>query len=207
MSVNIIMLILFFVWAYVIWTCKRADLKYQKFLVGSIGLFIFLMYWVEPVASKPLESVVALISGVFGKVTGTFEAYYQNAMLFITNSSEPMSVYVNFECSGIIETFAYISLLMFFELYDMYERVILSVIGTLAIFLFNVIRIFTICTMIYFGGNEIFYFAHAIVGRFLFYILSIALYFYVFTKPHIVRQTVGRFSYRKTNNESMTKSM
>ena len=196
MSVNIIMIILFFVWAYVIWTCKRADLKYQKFLVGSVGLFIFMMYWLEPVVSTPFESIVALISGVFGKITGTFKSYYQYAMLFITNGKEPMSVYVSFECSGIVETFAYISLIMFFELYDMYERVILSVIGILAIFMFNVLRIFTICTIIYFGGNDMYYLSHAIVGRFLFYILSIALYFYVFTKPHIVRQTVGRFSYK-----------
>lgn len=196
MSVNIIMIILFFVWAYVIWTCKRADLKYQKFLVGSVGLFIFMMYWLEPVVSSPFESIVALISGVFGKITKTYEAYYQYAMLFITNGKEPMSIYVSFECSGIVETFAYISLIMFFELYDMYERVILSVIGTLAIFMFNVLRIFTICTMIYFGGKDMYYFSHAIVGRFLFYFLSIALYFYVFTKPHIVRQTVGRFSYK-----------
>jgi len=197
MSMNIIMVLLFLIWAYIVWTCGRAQLKYQKFLIGSVGLFIFLMFWLEPIASAPLERVVALVAGIIGEMTGTFESYYQYAMLFISNGADPMSIYVSFECSGIIESFAFVSLLLFFEIYDLYERVVLSVVGVLTIFVSNVIRIVVISWMIYFGGNDIYYFAHSIVGRFVFYALSIALYFCVFTKPHIIRQRVGRFSYSK----------
>lgn len=44
-------------------------------------------------------------------------------------------------------------------------------------------------------GNESYYMAHTIVGRLLFYALSIILYFYVFTRAQIRRQRVGEFGY------------
>ena len=172
---NLFMLAMFVVWIYVVWTCKRADLKFQRFLIGSVGMFVFLIYWLEPIIGKRLEEVVALISGMVGEMTGTYESYYKYAMLFIRHEMESVSIYVSFECSGIIETFAYISLLFFFEVYDLYERTVLMALGVLAIFLANIIRISTICILIYFYGNKVYYIGHSVIGRFIFYILSIML--------------------------------
>lgn len=92
---------------------------------------------------------------------------------------------------------AFISLLMFYELYTYRERIKMMIIGILTIFMSNVVRILVICLILYFGGNNWFYFAHAIFGRIVFYALTIILYFNVFTKPHIKRQRVGQFSYEK----------
>ncbi|MBE5937669.1 MAG: exosortase family protein XrtG [Lachnospiraceae bacterium] len=197
MVTDIIMILLFFVWLYVVWTCSRAGLKFYKFIIGCVGLFLFMMYWLRPVVLVPMEQVVALVSGSFGNLTGTFESYYEYAMLFVRHAEESISVYVSFECSGIIESFAFVSMLIFFEVYDAYERIILSLLGVLIIFFSNVLRIVVICLLINWFGNDIYYIAHSLIGRFLFYGLSIALYFYVFTKPQIIRQSIGGFSYRK----------
>ena len=59
----------------------------------------------------------------------------------------------------------------------------------------NILRLTVICVMIHFGGNEIYYLAHTIVGRFLFYLLAILLYFYVFTRRQIRQQKIGEFEY------------
>lgn len=200
MTTDIIMIILFVIWLYVVWACSRAQLKFFKFIIGCVGLFLFMMYWIQPIAVGPLERVVALVSGTIGNITGTFESYYQYAMLFVRHAEESVSVYVSFECSGIIESFAFVSMLLFFEVYDLYERVIISAVGVLFIFICNVLRIVVICLMIHAFGNDVYYLAHSIIGRFLFYILSIGLYFYVFTKSQIVRQRIGGFSYRKEEN-------
>ena len=85
---NLFMLAMFVVWIYVVWTCKRADLKFQRFLIGSVGMFVFLIYWLEPIIGKRLEEVVALISGMVGEMTGTYESYYKYAMLFIRHEME-----------------------------------------------------------------------------------------------------------------------
>lgn len=201
MTTDVIMIVLFVVWMYVVWACSRAQLKFFKFIIGCVGLFLFMMYWIQPIAVAPLERVVALVAGSIGNVTGTFESYYQYAMLFVRHAEESVSVYVNFECSGIIESFAFVSMLLFFEVYDLYERIIISAVGVLFIFVSNVLRIVVICLLIRAFGNDVYYLAHSIIGRFLFYILSIGLYFYVFTKSQIVRQRIGGFSYRKAENK------
>ena len=71
----------------------------------------------------------------------------------------------------------------------------ISLVGTVWIIAANIIRLFSICLIINQFGNESYYTAHTIVGRLIFYALSIILYFYVFTRAQIRRQRVGEFGY------------
>lgn len=198
---RVIALICFLVWLYVLWTCHRGRLKFFEFIIGSVGLFVFMMIWVQPIITAPLTKLVAMVAGELGEITGMYDSYYQYSMLFIPKSTAAVSLYVDLECSGVIETMAFLSLLWFFRVYNVYEKIVVSILGILGIFAANVIRIFCICTMIYIWGNDIFYFAHSIFGRMVFYAFSISLYFYVFTKAHIVRQRVGNFSYGDGDEE------
>jgi len=59
----------------------------------------------------------------------------------------------------------------------------------------NILRLTIICIMIHVFGNEIYYLAHTIVGRMVFYVLTLLLYFHVFTRRQIKQQRVGDFSY------------
>ena len=70
-----------------------------------------------------------------------------------------------------------------------------TILGTSFIILANAVRIIAICVIIYIWGMPAYSVAHTIVGRLLFYGLSIMLYFFVFTKTQIVRQKVGGFTY------------
>ncbi len=191
----------FIIWLYVIWTLKRANLKFFRYMIGSVGIFIFMLLWVEKFIVVPMMRTVAFVAGLVGEVTGMYDSYYQYCMLFIPKNTASISLYVDFECSGVIEIMAFLALLWFFEIYTTKEKVKYSVIGVLFVFAANVIRIFTICTIIYFGGNDWFYFAHSIFGRIVFYALTVYLYFSVFTKPHIQRQKVGQFSYEKEEED------
>jgi len=158
-------------------------------------MFIFLMLWVRPYAVKPLSRVVAAIAGVFGDVTDTFTAFFKYGILFIETAQASISLQIDFECSGIIEIFAFLSLLCFFTVYSLKERFLVAIMGCIGIIAANVIRIIVICEVIHFFGPQSYYVAHSIVGRLVFYFLSILLYFYAFTKPQIVQTKLGKFSY------------
>lgn len=192
---NWLVILLLIVWVYVLYTMKRADMGVWYFLFGSVGFFVFAMILVEPVVVAPLQKAVSAASGMLGELTGVYDSYFQQGILFVQNGGESLSLYIDFECSGVIELLAFLALLWFFPVYALHEKLVVSVIGTFVIYIANVFRIFFICVLIYLFGNDIYFFAHTIFARIFFYACSVLLYFYVFTKPQIVRQKVGAFHY------------
>jgi exosortase family protein XrtG len=184
-------------WIYILYTLKRADMGFWHYLVGSVGLFTFFMILVEPYAVVFMQKAVAAACGVLGKLTGLYEIYFQYGILFIQSGTESLSLYIDFECSGVIEIMAFLALLWFFQVYEVHEKVVVSIAGSLAIFVSNVLRIFLICLLIRIFGKDIYFLAHTVIGRIFFYACSVLLYFYVFTKPQIIRQKVGAFHYER----------
>lgn len=195
MVTYIIVIALIMVWCYLLWATHRAKLQFWNFLVGSMGLFIILMLLVRPVMTEPLARAVAALAGLFGELTDTFVPYFKYGILFVESTKGALTLQIDFECSGIIEIMAFLSLLVFYRVYSIWERVVVGVAGTLYIMIANALRIIVICEMIHYMGTDVYYMAHTIVGRIVFYALSIVLYFYVFTKPQIIRMKIGKFNY------------
>ena len=200
---TIFTVVCFLVWAYLLSVFTRGKLYFYQFIWGSVGIFVFMMMWVQPVAIQPLTSLVCSAAGVVGRMTGFYESYSEYSMLFVQHGSEAISLCIDYECSGIIEMMAYVSMLAFFRVYDWMQRIILSVLGCMMIFFANIIRLFVICTTIYYFGNDAYYIAHTIVGRIIFYALSVILYYYIFTKSQIVKQKIGGFHYAKNTDTSV----
>jgi len=194
---NYLALVLLIVWFYFLNVFKRGKLDFFRYLLGSMGAFVFMMIYIQPLVTKPLTQLVTSMAGVFGKISGIFEAYRDYSILFVENqvTKEAISLYIDYECSGIIEMMVFVALLIFFQVYEVWQRIIVGILGCVAIFFSNVGRIFIICFMIKLGGNDVYYFAHTIVGRLFFYVLAILLYYYVFTYAQIRKQKVGGFSY------------
>ncbi len=191
---NWIVFLLIILWIYILSVLKRAKLNFWYYVVGSAGLFIVSIIVFQPILLVPLQKAVAAVAGVAGELTGTYTGYSDKRLLFVAN----ISLYIDLECSGIIEIFAFLALLWFFPVYRFYEKIVVSIFGVLGIFMSNVLRVFVICQMLFWGGEDMFFWAHSIVGRMIFYICTIGLYFYIFTKPQVVRQKVGAFSYDVT---------
>lgn len=193
------------IWVYLLSVFKRAKLDFFHYIAGSVGTFLFMMIFIQPLMTGFLIHLVTSVAGVFGKLTGIFEAYRDYSILFVTNNvtKESISLYVDYECSGVIEMMVFVSLLAFFQVYEVWQRIIIGILGCVAIFFSNVIRIFIICFMIKVGGNDVYYMAHTIVGRLVFYAFAILLYYYVFTYAQIKKQKVGGFSYAQHNKDSV----
>ncbi len=195
MFIYIIYAILIVLWIYLLNVLKRAELQFWRFMAGSLGLFIFLMLIARPVLTQPLSKAVAAISGLIGSLTGTFSTYFKYGIMFVQSASGAITLQVDFECSGIIEIMAFVSLLAFFMVYTVNERIVIGVMGSLYIILANSLRVTCICLIIHFFGSGAYFISHTIIGRLIFYALSVLLYFYVFTKPQIVSMKIGRFTY------------
>lgn len=163
------------VWIYLLYVTKRCKLYFWYFIVGCFGLFIMLMVWVRPIVVQPLSRVVAAVAGLLGDLTGTFTAFFKYGILFIETSQASISLQIDFECSGIIEIVAFVSLVSFFSVYSVRERILVGVAGCIAIILSNVIRVVVICEIIHFFGPKSYYIAHSIIGRIVFYFLSVLL--------------------------------
>ena len=195
MTKYIIAAVLAVIWFYLLHVLKKAKLSFWRFIVGSAGLFVFLMVFVMPYATVPMSQVVAGIAGIFGKLFGFFTAYYKYSVIFVESQAESLTLTIDFECSGVIEIFAYLSLLIFFNVYNTQEKWVIGAAGCAFLVMANVLRVTVICTIIHFFGNASYYVAHTYIGRILFYTLSVILYFFVFTKSQLLRQKVGGFTY------------
>lgn len=191
-----ISLICFVIWLYFLRVTYRSKLGFFTFVWGSVGLFVFMMLWLRPIVSDPFSQLVAYVCGLVGEATHLFESYATPGILFVPNAkSASISLYIDLECSGIIEVMAFTSMIWFFPVYKAWEKLKINLIAIVWIFGANILRVFIICLLVYFYGSGAFYMAHSIIGRLVFYALSIALYFAVFTKSQIIRQKVGGFSY------------
>lgn len=194
---NWIVILILILWIYVLTVMKRAEMGVWYFITGSVGVLIFSMILIEPYVVGFLQKAVSAAAGILGMASGMYESYFNQGILFIQNGHDSLSMYIDFECSGVIEILAFLSLLWFFQVYDVYEKITVSVVGTISIFISNVFRIFLICVLIRCFGSDCYFIAHTIVGRIFFYLCMVFLYFYVFTKPQIIRQKVGVFHYER----------
>lgn len=182
-------------WLFVLYVLHRAKLRFWKFLWGSVGLFLLLMVFVRPLVTMPLAQAVTALSGVVGSLTGTFDAYFKYGILYVASEASSITLQIDMECSGVIEIMAFVSLLAFYDVYDHFEKVVVGVGSVLLILFFNALRIVIICEIVHFFGVDAYSIAHTYIGRIVFYALTVLMYFFVFTRPQVIRMKVGEFRY------------
>lgn len=173
----IVAAVLIGIWIYVLYALKRSKLNFWLFITGSFGLFLILMTMVRPWLTMPLAQCVAAIAGIVGNLTGTYDAYFKYGVLFIQAGTGAVTLRIDLECSGIIEISAFLSLLAFFGVYDISERILVGILGTIYTILGNAFRITLICLMVQAYGTDVYYIAHTFVGRIVFYVLQVLMYF------------------------------
>lgn len=193
-------LLLMVTWIYLLSVFHRGKLEFFKFLFGSVGTF-FIIFNFVPYIKQPIISFFTYLLGLIGNFTNLFEGYAQYGMFFINHNDTVMSLYIDLECSGLIEIMVFLSLIAFFPVYNWKEKIKVGVTGCVFIYLFNFIRIISIILLIYQFGSPMYAFAHSIVGRLIFYVCIVILYFYIFTKAQISKQKIGKFDYDAINKE------
>ena len=191
------------IWLYVLSVLKRARLSAFYFIAGSAGLFLVLMsladpYWVWLFT----HAVIHGVNLIAGDILGWVQITMRTGMVYINNPTNVVQMSIDFECSGIIESMALIALISFCPTYARKEKVFYGVFGMVYIYLANVIRLLTVIAIVHFGGGSTYYIAHAIIGRLVFYVLVIALYYNVFTYSQLARGIYRGLEQRLEKKES-----
>ncbi|WP_390410254.1 exosortase family protein XrtG [Lacticaseibacillus jixiensis] len=176
------------VWLYVLSVLKRARLSAFYFIVGSAGLFFVLMaiadpYWVWFFT----HAVIHGVQWLAGDLLHWCHVTMKTGLVYIPNHVNSVVMSIDFECSGIIESAALVALVVYFPTYARREKVFYAGFGVLYIYLANIIRLLTVIAIVHYAGGQWYYLAHAIIGRLVFYVLVIALYYNVFTYSQLAR--------------------
>lgn len=93
------------------------------------------------------------------------------------------------ECSAVIESSILFSLLIFYPIFSLRQRLLRITLGLTLTYVINIIRLMIIVSIAYKFGSDYIFIAHALVGRVFFFLFEILLYWWVFTKP--VVKSVG----------------
>lgn len=181
------------VWLYALSVLKRARLSAYFFIVGSAGLFFILTsishpYWIWFFTHAVIHGVA-----FFNEFAHWSTIMYHTGLVYITNGTNPVIMSIDYECSGIIETCAFVSLVAFFPTYQRKEKVFYALFGIAYIYAINVLRLCVVVAIVHFGGGQTFFLAHSVMGRLIFYVLVIALYYNVFTYSQLAQGIYREF--------------
>lgn len=181
-----------FLWVFMLFVFHKTKLKFQYFILGSIGLFFILanisFYITEYYTLYFVSIPMKIISNLLDWYTVYPEA---STITMINNKQQLFTLFISHECSGIIEIMLYLSLISFFPLYKGFKRLFVLLFGFIYIIVSNWIRLLTVLILINYLDKSFFFMAHIVIAKFIFIVFIVFLYYHVFTKKHIKQQKVG----------------
>lgn len=182
---SIFLLISGVIWLYALSVFKRAKLPAFYFIVGSVGLFFILFFFSKPyfiwIMARAVTFGVSLVAHPLNLAT----VYSDHGLIAINNGFNAITMSIDYECSGVIETAAFWALLAFYPMYQAKEKVVLALLGFLWMYVANVIRLILIVLIVHTFGVNYFFLAHSIIGRIVFYIFAVFFYYKVFTYGYL----------------------
>lgn len=188
--------------AFVLWAALVVFLYHYRiwlpfYVVGSVGLAFLLIVagtrltqverWLEMAVAYSAHGV----SRAAGIPTRVFEAAPGNILVWVIVQDPGWTVVrVDLECSGMLEMSVLSGLLAFYPAWTLGKRAWLMLAGWMATWAANVVRIVVIILILHVLGKRSIYIAHTIVGRIVFSVLAVALYWVVFTRGtvHVLSQ-------------------
>jgi len=90
---------------------------------------------------------------------------------------------IGIECSGLLETAALLGLVSFFPAMPAGKRMRVLLLALVLTFLANVVRMLVIVAAVAYGGQDMLDVAHVVLGRLVFFVLAIGIYWFAITKP------------------------
>jgi exosortase family protein len=166
-------------------------MNFFKFIAGSIGIFTISMIFFLPYLEGNLNILISNTLNIIGRSTNYFQVFKENSIVSIDTREGIVSIFINYECSGVIEMLVFTSLALFFPFGGSVRKILLTLGGNIFIFLANIIRVLFIIFVTKTFGASVFYLAHTLLARILFFVLMIILYYFVFTATHLKYQNVG----------------
>ena len=169
------------------------------YVVAAVGFtLITVLLCRGTMAEEALEGLTAQNAHDAAAIMGVPTIIFRNApgtmlVLVVVGEVGWTVIQVDIECSGLLEMAAFAGLLLFYPGLRAPKRSLYLLFGLAATYLINIMRLLVIIAFLHWGGKDIIFLAHTIIGRGLFFILVIGVYWFVFTRATVgtVRRRIG----------------
>lgn len=182
----LLLVVLTIVWAVLTFSLWRSRRWLVFYLTGAFGFVLLVISFLRTlgidaaVEAIEVRQVVAMAHAC-GIGVGSLGA----TGIAIPNSAGWAVFDVGIECSGLLELLAFVGLVWFYPAFSVARKTSTLAIGVLATWIINLLRILLIVAIINSMGTSWVFPAHAVFGRVFFFVATVALYWYLVTRPTI----------------------
>jgi len=163
--------VFYYIWGAVGSCCLLVLLLHGSFVEYRIEHYtgVFLHY---------LLDYVGITTYIFDKAPGT--------LLVLTKLDNSWTtINIDIENSAILEMCIFFGLSIFYPVLKIAKRIWFTIGGLILIYIINMIRLLTVIFCIHSGGRSMSFIAHTLVGRLVFFILIVAIYWRFITLPSL----------------------
>ncbi len=187
------------VWLALVVVLRVRRLWLPYFVLAAVGFcLLFLTAARGTIVETALETLTAEHGHTAAGWLGIETLVFQNApgtllVLIVVGLKGWVVIDVGIECSGLLELAAFAALLLFYPGLGAARRAWLMVVGLVATYVINILRLLVIIGFLHWGGKDMAWLAHSVIGRAVFFALIVAVYWFVFTRATLrsVRERVG----------------
>ena len=180
---------LIIVWAVAVYFFYKNRIWLFYYLLGSVGLafiiiFVGRMVSLEMFLEVTVANTVHQACNLVGIPTRLFQASPGSLLIMVIGQDVGWTVVqVTIECSGLLEIAAMMGMMLMYPGWSLGKRAVLTAIGTVTIYIANILRLFMIVEVLHTMGKGSLFISHTIVGRALFFIIVVFIYWYIITRP------------------------
>ncbi|MGL4763099.1 MAG: exosortase family protein XrtG [Sarcina sp.] len=178
-------------WCYLFRMFHKLNMIAFKFFTGSIGFFLITLIFFNKYLEIILNKILFFLLNLITNLTNLFGSFSDVNTVLINTNTGIISMNLTYECSGVIEILVFISLALFFPFRTRLKKLLLTISGFFALVIANVLRIMFIASISKVFGIESYLLTHIFFARILFFILTISIYYVIFTKVHLKEYIFG----------------
>ena len=183
----------FLLWGVVVYAMRRYRIWPLFYVIGTVGSAIFLIYFNRQLLHSELllarsvaESIHWLCEAILRIPTQVFEEAPGLLMVMVVVQRVGWRAReIGVESSGLLEMSVLISLMLFYPGWGAFDRSWRILVGLLATWIANLVRMMLIVVMLHNLGKEVLLIAHTFLGKLVFFVLTIGIYWFLITKPSL----------------------
>lgn len=187
---TVLLVALFIIWLAVVIFLRKARIWLPFYVLGAVGCAYWLvlvfsnLIGLEPLLAHSVAWMVHLTSNFMGIPTRIFEGAPGVLLVLVIYQDIGWTVLqVGLESSGLLEITVLVSLLLFYPGWTLYHRLRLILFGGIAMWIANILRMLVIVVMLNQFGKEALVLAHMYVGKAVFFVLVILIFWFIITRP------------------------
>lgn len=177
--------------AVVVWgAITVALLRMRRWLVfylwGAFGFVLLVTFGAGALnLDTAIEAVEAAQVGWLSALLGIGVKVVNSTGLAIPNHTGWAVFDIGLECSAILEMAAIVGLTAFYPAFRPGKRALFGIAGMALTYVLNLMRVLLIVAIINAMGTGWVFAAHAVFGRILFFVGTVALYWFLMTRPTV----------------------